>query len=53
VQITAAGGEVIAVPLTVSAPAALAGRHALRFAVTPVDGGKPRDVESSFFGPAP
>ncbi len=51
--VTANSGEVIAVPLTVSAPAQLRGRHVLHFIVTPVDGGDLREVDSSFFGPSP
>ena len=51
--VTAGSGEVIAVPLTVSAPAPLTGRHALHFTVTPVAGGAMREVDSSFFGPPP
>ena len=52
-SVTAGSGEVIAVPLTVSAPAQLKARHVLHFIVTPVEGGAMREVDSSFFGPQP
>ena len=53
VRVTAGAAEVISVPLTVHAPAQIRSRHPLRFMVVAADGGTPRRVESSFFGPAP
>ena len=53
VRVTAPAGEVIAVPLTVRAPAAYKGRHKLEFETTPADGGRAQETHSSFFGPAP
>jgi polyferredoxin len=51
-RIVAPAGEVIAVPVLVAAPADTHGRHALRFAVTALDNGRMRSIDSSFFGPA-
>jgi polyferredoxin len=53
VHVKAGAAVVISVPLTVQAAAAVTARHGLHFVVAPVDGGKPRTVESSFFGPSP
>ncbi len=45
--------EVVSVPLTVSAPNHVKGRHALRFIVERDDGASSKVVESSYFGPTP
>jgi polyferredoxin len=46
------GGEVASVPITVFAPATVAGRQDLRFEVSSLDGErKTETVESTFFGP--
>jgi polyferredoxin len=49
--VDAAAGEVVSVPLEVTAPGAR-GRHGLHFRVESADGAV-RRVDSSFFGPAP
>ena len=46
-----AAGSVASQPLTLSAPAGIRGRHAVRFDVTAVDGEGHETVDSSFFGP--
>jgi polyferredoxin len=51
--INAPAGEVISVPLMVTAPDGTVGRSALRMAVTARDTGITQEVDSSFFGPAP
>lgn len=44
-------GEVVAVPLTVTAPAGTRGRREVHFEVRASDGSVTRSVDSSFFGP--
>ena len=52
VIVEAPAGEVISVPLQVTAPAGTSGRHALEFArVRRGQCASPRDVDSSFFAP--
>ena len=46
-----AAGAVASVPLTVSAPDTLHGRHDVHFAVRALDGSAHDKVDSSFFGP--
>jgi polyferredoxin len=45
-----AAGTVVSVPLTVSAPSSLHGRHDIRFDVSAADGSANATVDSSFFG---
>jgi len=51
--VEAPAGEVISVPVMVTAPDGTVGRSALRLAVTERGAGFTREVDSSFFGPAP
>jgi len=51
--VRAGSGQVLSVPLTVSAPPEVTGRHAVRFRVRGVDVDAATTVESSFFGPMP
>jgi polyferredoxin len=44
-------GEVVSVPVTVTAPADTRGRREVHFEVISADGGVRKSVESSFFGP--
>lgn len=46
-----AAGAVVSIPLTVSAPASLHGRHDIHFDVRAADGSADVLVDSSFFGP--
>jgi cytochrome c oxidase accessory protein FixG len=43
--------QVLSLPLTVTAPASLGGRHALRFQIQRIDGQAQASIDSSFFGP--
>ena len=45
--------QVVSLPLTVSGPAGVGGRHALRFRIDAIDGDARETVDSSFFGPMP
>lgn len=49
--IEVAAGDVAAVPLVVTAPESLKGRHELSFHVRSADGSAQETVESSYFGP--
>jgi polyferredoxin len=49
--IDAAPQAVLSLPATVHAPAAVKGRHDMRFVVDSVDGSVHESVESSYFGP--
>ena len=46
-----AAGEVASIPIEVSAPETVKGRHAIRFVIESVDGGTRETVDSTFFGP--
>jgi polyferredoxin len=52
-SITAPAGEVISVPIVVTAPASTMGRHALDFTIAPPGNAAPMNVRSSFFAPQP
>ena len=45
--------QVLSLPLTVTAPPKVSGRHEVRFIVASVDGGTTVEAASSFFGPMP
>lgn len=45
--------QVLSLPLTISAPAGITGRHDIMFVVESVDGQVRQEVDSSFFGPMP
>jgi cytochrome c oxidase accessory protein FixG len=47
----ASAEQVLTLPLVVSAPAGVSGRHELQFQVESVDGKASETVDSSFFGP--
>jgi cytochrome c oxidase accessory protein FixG len=49
--IDVAAGDVAAMPVVVSGPADIRGRHALRFDVRSSDGSVGKTVDSNFFGP--
>ena len=51
--IEADGGEVASMPVTVSAPSEVSGRHDVQFKVRGVDVDAQVTVNSSFFGPSP
>jgi polyferredoxin len=51
-RIEASAGEVISVPVMVTAPDTVHGRQALQFTVTATADGHVRTIDSSFFGPA-
>ncbi|MFC4528747.1 4Fe-4S binding protein [Dyella halodurans] len=51
--VLAQSGEVVSVPVTVSASAEVSGRHAMQFQVRGVDVDATTTVNSSFFGPLP
>jgi polyferredoxin len=47
----AAAEDVLSLPLTLSAPAGVRGKRALRFVIESADGGLRREVEANFFAP--
>jgi hypothetical protein len=49
--VTVPPGEVVSVPVTVTAPGNVQGRHEVHFEVISADGSVRKSVESSFFGP--
>ena len=49
--VAAAAGQIVSVPIELSAPASLQGRHDVRFVIETADGKVRETVESSFFGP--
>jgi len=49
--VTVLAGEVVSVPVTVTAPGDMHGRHDVHFEVIAADGSVRKSVESSFFGP--
>ena len=49
--ISADAEQVLSVPLEVTAPETIRGRHDLRFVIETTDGKTRKTVESSFFGP--
>ena len=51
--VQAASGQVVAVPVTVSASSEITGRHDVHFRIRGVDVDAERTIDSSFFGPNP
>ena len=49
--VDAAAAAVVAVPMTLSAPASVNGRQTVRFTIETTDGHTRQNVDSSFFGP--
>ena len=49
--VRAEAGQVLSLPIEVTAPASVQGRHELRFVVESADGKARETVDSSFFGP--
>ena len=43
--------QVVSIPIVVSGPDTIGGRHALRFQIESTDGTTRKTVESSYFGP--
>jgi polyferredoxin len=52
-RVPAGPEQVLSVPLTVTAPANVRGRHAITVRVRRESGGEEKTVESSYFGPTP
>ena len=52
-KVPATAEQVLSLPLTVTAPGKVAGKRAIVFVVESEDGKSRREVETSFFGPAP
>ncbi|MGY0799542.1 4Fe-4S dicluster domain-containing protein [Lysobacter sp. A286] len=50
-SVKAGAAEVVSLPLAVTAPATITGRHDLRFVIESADGSTREIVDSSFFGP--
>ena len=51
--VRAQGEEVVTLPVTLSAPDSLHGRHDIEFVVERIDGEASKTVASTFFGPSP